>query len=100
MKRLLLTTMLLATAVGHAQVPPTPQAQTILFAPDVARTVTMSKGPIPLGSISVPEGSMLAVEYVSEQPTTPDSNGRFEAHGHVVIRITNIGGHFDQLVRL
>jgi len=83
MKRFGLALFLLFGAVGNAQ---PQQSRTIYFAPDAPRTITMVKGQI-VTTVLVPQGALLALEYVADRASGPDTSGRVEVRGHVVVRV-------------
>jgi hypothetical protein len=72
---------------GRAQ--PTVESRTgITFAPNVARTVTVTKGGVRLASFEVPAGILLSIRYPTEgNGQRPTSEGRFEVHGDIEIRL-------------
>ncbi len=58
----------------------------IMFAPNVARTVTVSRNGEALGSFNVPRGTFLGVSYDDQQPHVI-TDGHFEFHGDIAVRI-------------
>ena len=58
----------------------------IMFAPNVARTVTVSRNGDELGSFNVPKGAFLGVSYDDRQPHVI-TEGHFEFHGDITVRI-------------
>jgi hypothetical protein len=73
---------LTAFAPGHAQA-----QETIYFAPNVARTVTLSKQGVLLASMAVPAGTAISVRWEGSPSTRPTAEGRFEVHGNVEVRL-------------
>jgi hypothetical protein len=59
----------------------------IYFAPNVERTVVLTKQGVALGSFQVPAGTLLSIGYPAEGSQLPDATERFTAHGDVEIRV-------------
>jgi hypothetical protein len=57
----------------------------ILFAPNTARTVTISKNGALLASLSIPKGTFLRATYDEGAPQSI-AEGRWEFHGDVALR--------------
>jgi len=57
----------------------------IVFAPNPARTVTISKNGVLRASFNIPTGTFLSASYDDKQPTSITS-GRWEFHGDFVLR--------------
>lgn len=95
------------TSLGHAQTQQT--RNTVTIAPNVARTMTISRAGVVLGVFSVPEGTLLNVTYATAGSILPTTDpamrqvevaaGRFEFHGDVEVR-AEVATQRDQSVRL
>jgi len=84
--------MLLLLAIGstsapRAQSPATEGRETIFFAPNTPRSVTVAKAGATIASFTVPQGTLLSVSMDKDRYTLPDANGRFEAHGKIEVHL-------------
>jgi hypothetical protein len=69
-------------SIGSAQV-----RQTVIIAPNIARTITVSRVGVVLVSLTVPQGTVLSVTYDEVRSRLPGADGRFEFHGDVELRV-------------
>src|SRR5258705_5197515 len=75
-------------SIGHGQAPQ-PGRNTVYIAPNVARTVTISRSGVMLTALTVPQGTLISVTFDtagSILPASPVSGGRFVFHGNVEVR--------------
>jgi hypothetical protein len=70
--------------VGHGQ-----QAgrETVYIAPNIARTVVISRSGAVLTTLAVPQGTVISVAYDTARSVLPVNDGRFEFHGNVEVRV-------------
>jgi hypothetical protein len=73
--------------------------ETIFFAPNAARTITLSKQGVILASFTVGAGTAISVGWTNGPYTRPDPDGRFEVHGDVEIRLQPVSQR-DPAVKL
>lgn len=79
--------VLAAPSFGQGRAQPAGSQETIYFAPNIARTVTLSKQGVLLASMAVPSGTMISVRWDGSPSTRPAADGRFEVHGNVEVRL-------------
>jgi hypothetical protein len=58
----------------------------IFFAPNSARTVSVSKSGVLLASFNVPKGAFLSASYDDTRPNSV-RDGRWEFHGDIAVRV-------------
>ena len=86
MKTLIIGTLLALTGVstGHSQAPQGAR-NTVYIAPNVPRTLTISRAAVTLTTLTIPEGTLLSVTFDTARSVLPQADGRFEFHGNVEI---------------
>jgi hypothetical protein len=86
--RTLLSVCLLTMSVvsiGHGQAPQTGR-NTVYIAPDISRTITISRSGVVWTTLAVSQGTAISVTYDVAGSTLPTNDGRFAFHGNVEIR--------------
>jgi hypothetical protein len=86
--RTILTAWLLATSVvsvGHGQAAQAVR-NTVFIAPNVQRTVTITRSGVVVMAITIPQGTAIGVTYDTAGSVLPATGGRFEFHGDVEVR--------------
>jgi len=72
-------------SVGHGQAQQ-PARNTVYIAPNIARTLTISRSGVMMTTLSIPQGTLLSVTYDTAGSVLPANDGRFAFHGNVEIR--------------
>ena len=72
-------------SVGHGQAQQ-PARNTIYIAPNVARTLTISRSDVVLTTLAIPQGTLISVTFDTAGAVLPPPDGRFAFHGNVEIR--------------
>jgi hypothetical protein len=70
--------------VGHGQAQQ-PGRNSIVIAPNVARTLTISRAGVLLTTLSIPQGTLISVTFDTAGNVPPAGDGRFAFHGNVEI---------------
>jgi hypothetical protein len=70
-----------------AQAPANGSRETIFFAPNTQRFLTIARQGATIASFTVPQGTLLSISMDKDRYTPPDANGRFEAHGKIEVRL-------------
>lgn len=87
MRTFVIGSLLLLTSVvsaGHGQAQSTGR-NTIYIAPNVARTVFISRSGVILTTLAIPGGTLISVTFDTTETVRPVIDGRFEFHGYVAI---------------
>jgi len=71
--------------VGHGQAQPA-NRNTVYIAPNIARSLTISRSGVVLTTLAVPQGTILSVTFDTDGSALPSNDGRFSFHGNVEIR--------------
>ena len=70
---------------GHIQAQQ-PGRNTIIIAPNIERTLTISRSGVVVTSMNIPRGTLLSVTFdTTAESSAPTNNGRFAFHGNVEI---------------
>src|SRR5262249_55821232 len=80
---LVLAMALASVAYGQAQ---QPARNTVYIAPNVARTLTISRSDVIVTTIAIPRGTLISVTFDTAGTVLPQADGRFVFHGNVEIR--------------
>ena len=72
-------------SIGHGQAQQLTR-NTIYIAPNVARTLTISRSDVILTTLAVPQGTLISVTFDTARTVLPPTDGRFLFHGDVEIR--------------
>jgi hypothetical protein len=70
------------TSIGHGQ----PSRNTVYIAPNISRTVTISRSGVVWTTLAIPQGTAIGVTYDTARSVLPSGDGRFVFHGNVEIR--------------
>jgi hypothetical protein len=77
-------------SIGHGQAAQTGR-NTVYIAPNISRTVTISRSGVVLTTLAIPQGTAISVTYdVAGSVLSPNNDGRFVFHGSVEIHVLPI----------
>src|SRR5262245_7053443 len=77
-------------SVGHGQTQQSGR-NTVYIAPNMARTVTISRSGVILTTLAVPQGTIISVTYDTAGSVLPSGDGRVTFHGNVEVRVMAAG---------
>jgi hypothetical protein len=73
-------------SAGHIQAQQ-PGRNTIIIAPNIERTLTISQSGVVVTTMNIPQGTFLSVTFdTTVENSSPANDGRFAFHGNVEIR--------------
>jgi hypothetical protein len=71
-------------SVGRGQAQQ-PGRNSIVIAPNIARTLTISRSGVIVATLNIPQGTIISVTFDTAENGQPAGNGRFVFHGNVEI---------------
>lgn len=75
----------LVVVVGHGQAQQ-PGRNSIVIAPNIPRTLTISRSDVVLTTLTIPRGTVVSITFDRAGNVPPAGDGRFAFHGNVEIR--------------
>jgi hypothetical protein len=69
---------------GHIQAQQ-PGRNTIIIAPNIERTLAISRSGVVVTTMNIPQGTLLSVTFDTAENSAPANDGRFTFHGNVEI---------------